>query len=215
MGEVIAVVATLTGVVLAVLAFWRDFADYRAKRYCERFKTLLEMSDVLAARGPYSGQNAVASAATAHENLLAEFDVEARANAVMYVKTAGRLKRPGSLTLALGWCVYGVFLFWFTVSGSIAVGAPADESAAVYSSVAQLIVMGIALISMGRGVLEGFRRWASRGIRLSVGLADELTVDWWRRAAAGVRGTRDGGTEGADPRVQVPEPATLQASGLL
>lgn len=211
MGEVIAGVVALIGVVLAALAFWRDFSDYRAKRYCERFKTLLEMSDVLTARGPYSGQDAVA-ATSAHENLLAEFDVEARANAVMYVKTAGRLKRPGSLTLALGWCVYGVFLIWFTLSGSIAVGAPADESAAVASSVSQLIVIGIALMSFGRGVVEGFRRWSSRGIRLSVGLSDELTVDWWRGAAAGIRASRDVAAEGPDPRSQLPEPVAPPVS---
>ena len=34
MGELIAVVVAVAGVLLAVLSFWRDFADYRARRYC-------------------------------------------------------------------------------------------------------------------------------------------------------------------------------------
>ena len=125
--------------------------------------------------------------------------------------------QPISATLPALLCEalrYGVLLLWFVFSGTIPVDAPVNESAAVLTSVSQLIVIGIAFVSFGRGVLEGFRRWASRGIRLSVGHSDELTVDWWRRALASFRARRDGRAEAEDHRSQLQEPPGLQSSQL-
>ncbi|GAB3607041.1 hypothetical protein GCM10027413_24500 [Conyzicola nivalis] len=190
MGETITAIVGLTGVAVAVLIFWRDFADLRSRRYNERFKNLLEMKDVLAARGPYVGTSARESATAAHEAMLADLDAEARANAVMYMKSAARLKRPGSMSVAIGIGGYGIAIMWLVLSGVLPAIEPDSEHSAVSLFVAQLVLLGIGLGAFVGGVFEGVRRWLSRGIRLAVGHEDELTVDWWRQIAKGVREKR-------------------------
>jgi hypothetical protein len=190
MGEVVTAVVALVGVTIAVLAFWRDFADLRSRRYSERFKNLLEMKDVLATLGHYAGPHAVESAGTKHEKLLADLDVEARANAVMYMKAAGRLKRPGSMSVAVGMGVYGVVLITLVLSGVLPASTPDQDRTDVSLLVAQLILISIGLGAFIGGVFEGIGRWISRGIRLSVGHEDELTVDWWKSGVAGYQERR-------------------------
>jgi hypothetical protein len=186
MEEAITVVVALIGVALASLGFWRDFPDLRSRRYIERFKGLLEMSDVLAARGPYAGPNAAAAAAAVHDSMLAGLDLEARANAVMYMNSAGRLRRPGSMSVAVGMVLYGVIIVWLVLAGVLPT-TPAEEAVTVTTSVSQYILLGIALVSFGGGVVVGARRWVSRRIRLSMGHEDELTVVWWKRVGSGFR----------------------------
>jgi len=64
---------------------------------------------------------------------------------------------------------------------------PAEEAVTVTTSVSQYILLGIALVSFGGGVVVGARRWVSRRIRLSMGHEDELTVVWWKRVGSGFR----------------------------
>ena len=182
----ITAVVTVFGVVLTTLGFWRDFPDFRSRRYSERFNGLLEMSDKLSERGPYAGPNAAAAAATAHEAMLAGLDLEARANAAMYMNSAGRLRRPGSMSVAVGMVVYGIVITWVVLAGVVP-SVPSGGAASTTTAVSQYILLGIALISLVGGIRSGGRRWRSRGIRLTIGHDDELTAVWWKRVGAGIR----------------------------
>ena len=186
MDGAITTAVALIGVALATLGFWRDFPDLRSRRYGERFKGLLEMSDELAKRGPYAGPNASATAATAHEATIAGLDLEARANAILYMNSAGRLRRPGSMSVAVGMIIYGIAIVWLIFAGVLP-AAVHGEPISVTTAVSQYILLGIALISFAGGIVSAARRWVSRRIRLAIGHEDELTVVWWKRVVSGLR----------------------------
>lgn len=181
MTETLAVIVALLGAALAVLAFWRDFGDYRARRYQERFTALRSIATEIRNQGPYDGLDASSTSESAHARLLSQFDVESRANAVLYLKAAGRLNRAGSSSFALGLASYGILLIWLLLAGVFPRPADDSRSGADTLVIGQLIIGAIALGSFGRGVLEAARRWSSRGIRLAVGQSDDLTREAWVR----------------------------------
>lgn len=172
-------IVAIVGATLSIFVFWRDFGDSRARRYNERFRALAEMAEVVRAQGPYAGPDAARGAAEAHDALLSTFDVERRAAAVLYLKAAGRLQRPGSMFVAFGLVAYAILLIVALVPGVLDVPLPTTDADAVIALVSKLTLLLVALGVFARGVIEAARRWESRQIRLALGHSDDLT-----RAAA-------------------------------
>lgn len=185
--EIIGAGVAIIGAALAVLAFWRDLGDYRARRYNERFKSLLDMSAAVSDLGPYAGVGVSSKSEKAHEAMLSQFDLEARANAVLYLQSAGRLNRAGSTILAGGLLVYGAVLavIPFVMPGT----APAEQSpeATIGAFLARALFVVLGLGFVGRGVVESVRRWSTRRIRLAVGASDDLTREAMKEIIEGLR----------------------------
>jgi hypothetical protein len=176
LGDWVTTIVAAGGVVIAALNSWVAISDVRAKRFLGQSKGLLELRDVFAAEGALRGAHASKAAERAHADLLAEFEQESRANAVLYLDAISRLAKPGSLLTGIGQLIYGGVLVWFAISGFPWTASAADPRT-IGSIIFSTTLFLAALVLLGLGVRQVVRRLKTRKLRQRVGTLDDLTAE--------------------------------------
>lgn len=169
-------VAALGTLIIGAVSAWNALSHARSARFLDRTKSLLELQEILESRGPLTGDDASARSPTAHSELLSRFELEARANAVLYLKSSARLTRPGSVVTGALLTVYGIFVAAIAFAQ---LGAIKPQSAAaqigIWIACGVFCVIGIAI--SGFGMRHFARRLESRDIRSLIGRKDDLTAE--------------------------------------
>lgn len=173
MTETVTAILTVIGAVVALFAsagpaLWHA----RSERYVQRSRAFRELHEAQMARGSIADPLDAPRAAAAHEEMGAGLDLEARANAAMYMKTAGLLQRPGSLAWALGLITYAIYLTWLTITVLL---TPTDNALGLWISVG--IIGVIASVLWLAGITQWRRSRSTRWLRLTVGLAEPVNLE--------------------------------------
>lgn len=177
---------SILGALIAFVGVVYKISSSRGKHYLERSTGLLLLRKELSDQGAYEGRTASTESEEAHRRLLATLDLESRANAVLYLNSAGRLARPGSYVLA---SVYGVYALSMGYLLLLGLALPTNGTDPTSATVALLFQLVTLLTLAWLSVWQFRRRRQSLRIRRAVGTIDELTIEglaWsareWRRA---------------------------------
>ena len=173
MAETVTAILTVIGAVVALFAsagpaLWHA----RSERYFQQSRAFRELHASHMAQGSIADQVGTPRAATAHEEMVTGLDLEARANAAMYMKTAGLLQRPGSLVWALGLITYAIYLTWLTVAVLL---TPTDNALGMWISVG---ITGVIASVLWLSGISQWRRWRStRSLRFTIGLTEPISLE--------------------------------------
>lgn len=173
MAETVTAILTVIGAVVALLAsagpaLWHA----RSERYFQRSRAFRELHAAHTSRGAIADPVDTPRAAAAHKEMGASLDLEARANAAMYMKTAGLLQRHGSFALAFGLTTYAIYLTWLTITALV---TPAGNAMGLWISVGITGVIASALWLAG--ITQWRRARSSRWLRLTVGLTEPVSLE--------------------------------------
>jgi hypothetical protein len=175
-------ITALGGIGIAAINASVGISDARANRFFNRSKDLLELRDVVTGGGPLQGERISRKTEEAHKNLLRKFELEARANAVLYLEATSRLSKPGSIRIGLGEVAYGVFLIWLVANSH---WNSRTEAQAIGVIIAAVVFLIPAMVLIVLGVRQFDRRLRTRRLRGKMGVLDDLTIEgsaWVRDA---------------------------------
>lgn len=176
MFDLLTLLVALGTLVVGAVSVWNAVSDARAARFLDRTRGLLELRKIIESRGPLAGEDASSRSLSAHWDLLSGFELEARANAVLYLQATARLARPGSVVTGVALIGYGIFII-------VMAFAQLDGSAptSVTAQVVLWIIFGVFCLAGTAitvwGVRHFARRLASRRIHRLIGRKDDLTVE--------------------------------------
>jgi len=162
------------GLTLGVGSFVRDVRARTSRHHYDRATELYDLLDRVEARGPLTGNGASANSGSAHRQLLATLESEARAHTVLHVDRVGRLSRPGSYIVAVIAIVYAF------VTASLAGNALAALLTSPFS-IGNAVAAGIGALSTASlaatGIRTFLRRCRTRELRKRSGLVDPVSVE--------------------------------------
>jgi hypothetical protein len=177
MDPVISAIVTVGGLLFAALNFVQLLAQNRGKRFYERSTNLLDLRERLSNLGPLTGELASSFSAGAHQQLLADYEREARANAALYVAAVSRLDRPGSYLSGFASLAYAVPMAFITGSAASQLLPLGPLPVIVVAGLPFLATVALAW-SGARLVL---RRASTAAIRRKMGEIDPLSIEGLRR----------------------------------
>jgi len=175
----VAPIVAALGAVGALVSFTLKYLSSRGTHYLERTRGLLEMKTVVENLGVVTGPAASMRAEEAHLELIQSFEVEARANAILYLRAAARLKRPGSIITPFLWIGYSLFVFFLVFSSPSTANAPVVSP--IFTTIAAIALLLVALAVLIVAIVTVIRRFVTRSIRKEMGHIDDLTregFDW-------------------------------------
>lgn len=164
------------GLAVAVFNASTVVLERRAQRFFDRSKQLVELNLMVAELGPLSGASASKRADRAHTELVARVDLEIRANALLYLNSAGRLTRPGSLPWGIFSAAYGVVVAALAINEILDMG-PSDVSSPGNNWISVLILGVIAAVLLTFGLNQIYKRAETRLLRRAIGQLDDLTIE--------------------------------------
>jgi len=182
MEPVISFIVTAGGLLFATLNFLQLMEQNRGKRFYERSVNLLDLRRRLDELGPVTGASASISSSRAHEQLLAEYEQEARANAALYVAAVSRLQKPGSYYVGFSSLAYAVPVALITGSTASQL-LPLGPLPVVIGAGLPFLVTVALTWSGARLVL---RRLNTGLIRKKIGELDPLSKEGLQRIVADV-----------------------------
>lgn len=178
MDSAVQIIVTVGGFALTGLTFAHSLAQNRGKRSYERSVQLLDLRARFEALGPFTGEMASDAASRAHEQLIAEYDREARAHAAMYVMAVSRLVKSGSY-------VAGFSSLAYAMATALITGSVASQLLEV-GPVAVLVVAGLpglaTILLTWSGARLVLRRERTFLIRGKMGEVDPLSKEGRRRS---------------------------------
>ena len=178
----IAPIVAALGAVGALVSFTLKYLSSRGTHFLERTRGLLEMKNLVQELGEVTGPAASVRAAEAHLELVQSYEVEVRANAILYLRATARLKRPGSIITPFLWIGYSVFVF-FVLSNELS-AATFLATNPILNTIGGIALGLVALAVLVVAIVTVIRRFVTRSIRKEMGHIDDLTLEgagWvWR-----------------------------------
>lgn len=162
------------GLILALTNSFAVLSDSRGTRYLDRTRGLVELHELVTRQGSLEGESASAKSKEAHARLLERLDVEARANAVLYLDATARLSKGGSIFAALLFFAYAALLLVFGARLPLEISSQTDLIIAVG---VMLVFLTAASILMALGVRQLVRRMGTRRLNGDIGRMDELSPE--------------------------------------
>lgn len=162
------------------------FRQSRGGVYLTRAQGLFTLHDELSARGPIAWETSASDADTAHSEFLSSIDLEARANAYLFVRSVGRLGRPGSFVTASGQLLYGIFLVALAVVQLLQ--APASPESKLVSALTASAIFALAgILFCVFGGLRLARRIGTGRIRKRIGVQQSSARETLAQTLRGIR----------------------------
>jgi hypothetical protein len=162
------------GLTLGVGSFVRDVRARTSRHHYDRAAELYDLLDKAEARGPLTGSGASTNSESAHRQLIATLEFEARAHTVLHAERVGRLSRPGSYIVAAIAVVYAF------VTASLAGNALATLLLSPFN-IGNAVAAGIGVLSTASlaatGIRTFLRRCRTRELRQRSGLVDPVSVE--------------------------------------
>jgi hypothetical protein len=177
-------ISVAPGVAVAVFNLIYSAQQARGGANLSRAMGFFDLHDRLQERGPLTEPAASKAAEQAHAILLLRLEREARAQSVLYLKNAARLRRPGDFIRAILLIAYGGALTIDAIGNLTETGTLSTQ--AEVSALVGFVVLGafgIPLLIVG--LTQFVRRLESRRIRREVGLMDSTTLEGMRANARG------------------------------
>jgi hypothetical protein len=176
MDQIVTGVVAAAGVLLGIISTTHAIVQGRGKRFNERAKGLAELAGVLKERGPLQTTDSASKAEASHQTLLNQLETEIRANAILYLDSVSRLRRPGSYLISTVYLLYGGLMAYLAVSGTFTpTAAIAQQPGAV--NVAQAVIMIGALTLITLGTRAHIRRNATLRLRARMGVIDPVSIE--------------------------------------
>jgi hypothetical protein len=169
-------ISVAPGVAVTVFTLIYKARQSRGSANLSRAMGFFDLHDRLVERGPLIDPAKSKTAEQAHASLLLKLEREGRAQSVLYLRNAARLRRPGDFIRAVLLIAYGGGL---TVAafGNLAHAGTLSSQTEV-SAVVGFIVLGafgVPLLIVGFTQLA--RRLETRRIRREIGLMDSSTLE--------------------------------------
>lgn len=173
MSDSVSTILTVLGAVIALFAsagpaIWNS----RSERYLRRSRAFRELHVTFDSLSQVSELVGSQRAPVAHERFTIDLDLEARANAAMYLKAVGRLSRPGSFAKALVLIIYAAMMSAF----SIATLFRSTESL-LDAWIGAGVTGAIAVVLWWTGIAQLRRRLGTRWLRFVLGLAEPVSAE--------------------------------------
>jgi hypothetical protein len=169
-------ISVAPGVAVTVFTLIYKARQSRGSANLSRAIGFFDLHDRLVERGPLTDPAASKTAEQAHAGLLVKLEREGRAQSVLYLKNAARLRRPGDFIRAILLIAYGGGLTIGAFGNLAHAGSLSTRTEA--SALVGFIVLGafgVPLLIVGFTQLA--RRLETRRIRREVGLMDSSTLE--------------------------------------
>lgn len=178
--QITTTIVSAAGLLLAAATSWITLSRPLEKRYLQRAESLLSLHDAMAQRRLPKAERSKEHR-KARKTLLNSMLLEAHANAALYVRSAGRLRRPGSYLVAIGLFAYAIIMA--SVSGSIL----SQGALPIIDAVVALVIAAGAVTLAAVAALQWRHRSITRQIRKQVGAFEEASVEGVKTMVLGAR----------------------------
>jgi hypothetical protein len=172
-------ISVAPGVAVAVFNLIYSARQARGGANLARAMGFFDLHDRLQERGALKDPAASQAAEQAHRTLLLQLEREGRAQSVLYLKNAARLRRPGDFVRAILLIGYGGALTIGAVGNLTQTGTLSTQLQV--SALVGFVVLGafgVPLLVIG--ITQFVRRLETRRIRREVGLMDSSTFEGMR-----------------------------------
>lgn len=169
-------VSVAPGVAVTVFTLIYEARQSRGSANLSRAIGFFELHDRLIERGPLTDPAASKTAAQAHASLLLKLEREGRAQSVLYLKNAARLRRPGDFIRAILLIAYGGGLT-IGAFGNLAHTGTLSSQTGVSALVGFIVLGAFGAPLLIVGFTQLARRLESRRIRREIGLMDSSTLE--------------------------------------
>lgn len=173
------------GLLVTFLSVMHAIAQTRGKRYLERSKGLADLALILKEQGHSVGPDASAETQAAHAMLVQQVGAEARANAILYLDAAGRLRKPGSYVTALFLLLYGGVMAFTALHSLIPTYGSVAQTNGAWIAKAVFLLCAVIMVTLGSRAFR--RRESTRRIRARMGIVDPISVEGFVRLSEGLK----------------------------
>ncbi|MHA6695766.1 hypothetical protein [Homoserinimonas sp. A520] len=163
--------ATAIGAIVGVVNIAAVLRQQRARRFYERSIRLLDLRERLVELGPMNGPFASSSAPVAHDQLVREYEREARTNAALFVSADAWLKKPGSYVWGFGALLYSLL----TASITGVTVAQNMEQHPLAVAITALLPGTVSVVLAWTGARQLLRRDRVRTVRRQIGEVDPVS----------------------------------------